>query len=462
MEGWLRSGATRRAKEWPAYSLPAARLQLWGLEAQDAGFECGFRKPAAAPSGLPASAPRQSEVTDQGWNVGECQGPRLPATGGTSQWLPSHPPPQLASVFGDPHFLTFDGVRFTFNGRGEYILVQSDLTGLQVQARTRAATSVSGGQASATGISAVVVKEGDSDVLEARLGDAVGRPLEVLLNQKILTFSEQSWMDLKGMFLSMSGSQKATVMLASGAGLEIEAHEAFLGLSVILPDKFLARTRGLLGTLNGVSADDFTLRNGSVLPLHVASEPRQLLEFGANWALRNDSSLFTYDSQALVDAYLAGPKHDPSFVPVFAPGPLTPEVAALCENDSFCQFDALVTGRLDLGNATRAAHKRHQQLQQSLQPVVCCGWLPPPEHGKKNGTSYLVGSSIRFSCMPGFTLRGSKERTCQPDGKWSGSPPHCRPESNQTMILGILFGILGGLLLLGLGYELMKRRKRRV
>uniref|UniRef100_F6WA41 Sushi domain containing 2 n=1 Tax=Monodelphis domestica TaxID=13616 RepID=F6WA41_MONDO len=380
----------------------------------------------------------------------------------------SYRPPHLASAFGDPHFVTFDGVSFTFNGRGEYVLVQSELPQLLVQARTRAASSGSppGAQASATGISAVAVKEGTSDVLEARLGDTPARPLEVLLNQRLLNFSEQPWMDLKGMFLSMSGTHKASVMLDSGAGLEIQAHEAFLSLSVFLPDKFLARTWGLLGTLNGLSADDFTLRNGSVLPLDVASRPQQLLEFGADWAIRNDSSLFTYDSRALVDAYLLGPKHDPTFLPTLAPGPLSPAVAALCQNDSFCQFDALVTGRLDLGNATQAAHKRHQQLQQSLQPVVCCGWLPPPKHGKKNGTRYLVGSSVLFSCAPGFTLRGSEERKCQPDGTWSGSPPQCRPGRkgpvpDQMMLLGILFGILGVLALVGLGYELVKRRKRR-
>lgn len=40
-----------------------------------------------------------------------------------------------AVVFGDPHFVTFDGVSYSFNGRGEYDLVKSqkDLT---IQGRT--------------------------------------------------------------------------------------------------------------------------------------------------------------------------------------------------------------------------------------------------------------------------------------------------------------------------------------
>lgn len=46
---------------------------------------------------------------------------------------------KIASAFGDPHFLTFDGLNFTFKGQGEYTLVESDLTSLRVQGRTQQA-----------------------------------------------------------------------------------------------------------------------------------------------------------------------------------------------------------------------------------------------------------------------------------------------------------------------------------
>lgn len=42
----------------------------------------------------------------------------------------------LASVLGDPHFITFDGCRYTFNGKGEYILLYSPEYQLTVQGRT--------------------------------------------------------------------------------------------------------------------------------------------------------------------------------------------------------------------------------------------------------------------------------------------------------------------------------------
>lgn len=43
----------------------------------------------------------------------------------------------------------------------------------------------------------MAVQEGNSDVVEVRLAEGTG-VLQVLLNQEVLSFAEQSWMDLKG------------------------------------------------------------------------------------------------------------------------------------------------------------------------------------------------------------------------------------------------------------------------
>lgn len=42
-----------------------------------------------------------------------------------------------ATVFGDPHFVTFDDLEYTFNGKGEYVLVHTDSKKrkLDIQAR---------------------------------------------------------------------------------------------------------------------------------------------------------------------------------------------------------------------------------------------------------------------------------------------------------------------------------------
>lgn len=62
---------------------------------------------------------------------------------------------------------------------------------------THSAPTTTGTQTRGTGLTAVAVQEGNSDVVEVRLANGT-RGLEVLLNQEVLSFAEQSWMDLKG------------------------------------------------------------------------------------------------------------------------------------------------------------------------------------------------------------------------------------------------------------------------
>lgn len=89
--------------------------------------------------------------------------------------------------------------------------------------------------------------------------------------------------------------------------------------------------------------------------------------------MRNASSLLTYDSRLLANNFLYGPKHDPTFQPLFAeditpsPGQET-EADKLCGDNHFCSFDVAATGSLSMGNATRVAHQLHQHRVQSLKP----------------------------------------------------------------------------------------------
>lgn len=54
-----------------------------------------------------------------------------------------------------------------------------------------------------------------------------------------------------------------------------------------------------------------------------------------------------------------------------------------------------------------------------------CGDPGIPSHGIGLGDDFDVGSVVRFSCEPGYLLRGSSERTCQANGSWSGTQPEC-------------------------------------
>lgn len=69
-------------------------------------------------------------------------------------------------------------------------------------------------------------------------------------------------------------------MFASGAGVEVREIGGFLSLSILLPEIFKNKTQGLMGVMNDDPADDFMLRNGTVLPS--TASPEELFQFGAD------------------------------------------------------------------------------------------------------------------------------------------------------------------------------------
>ncbi|XP_069475274.1 uncharacterized protein [Ambystoma mexicanum] len=349
----------------------------------------------------------------------------------------TYKPPRVASAFGDPHIITFDGQNLTFKGRGEYVLLNSSI--LTIQGRTQPVETEHSAlftrkrsvraAAKVNGISSVAMQESGSDVVEVRSASSTVQKedLEVLVNQEVISFSEQKWMDLKGVFVYSASGQNVTVMFPSGAGVEVRGIGDFLSITLTLPDKFLNDTHGLLGVMNSDPGDDFTFRNGSILPSNAT--PEQLFTLGADWAITAETSLFTYDSWYLEDNYHI--KHDPDFIPVFSvqedpSDPLTADMLQLCQSDLFCRFDTLTTRSLQAGNATKMSHQRHLKVVESLQPVVSCGWLGPPENGTKEGTSYLFNSDVMFTCNSGFIMFGPRVRTCQLNGTWSEEETECK------------------------------------
>ena len=61
-----------------------------------------------------------------------------------------------------------------------------------------------------------------------------------------------------------------------------------------------------------------------------------------------------------------------------------------------------------------------------------CGAIscPPPDgvsYGTFVATSYVVGSTIMYKCVPGYRLHGGADRTCLANKTWTGKAPQCRP-----------------------------------
>uniref|UniRef100_A0A8D0DEN9 Sushi domain containing 2 n=1 Tax=Sander lucioperca TaxID=283035 RepID=A0A8D0DEN9_SANLU len=352
----------------------------------------------------------------------------------------NYQPPRAGVVLGDPHFITFDGLSFTFNGKGEFYLVySSDKTILNVRIRIHGNITTyllqcdvyidhQGTLAKATWLSSVAMKEKASDLIEVRLAEG---HLQVLRNQKVLPFTEQRWMDLHGVFVFAPSLQNVTVIFLSGAAMEVRVHEGAMAVTVLLPTEFTNHTQGLLGLMNSDPSDDLLTQLGEIISPAEAT-PEEIFTFGAGWNISKKSSLFTYDSTYLLDTYYFPPSHDHTFVPAFSQperpdDPLVADTLTICvgEGAKFCKYDTLTTRSLTMGNATLRAYQNHLALIKALEPVVSCGWLLTPRNGMKNGTHYLEGNTLSFTCNKGFILHGSTERTCLVDGTWTGKQPYC-------------------------------------
>ena len=65
-------------------------------------------------------------------------------------------------MYGDPHFHTLDGFQYTFNGLGEYTLVETIHGNFTLQGRTAKALDANGAEMDATVFSAFAAKDVDS------------------------------------------------------------------------------------------------------------------------------------------------------------------------------------------------------------------------------------------------------------------------------------------------------------
>lgn len=97
----------------------------------------------------------------------------------TSQDCSLYQPPAVASVFGDPHMVTFNKHNYTFNGKGEYVLVHSDDPKVKFSVHARFEQVPrryrGGAQVPATQLSAVAAMDNSSSVVEFRVRPLAAR-----------------------------------------------------------------------------------------------------------------------------------------------------------------------------------------------------------------------------------------------------------------------------------------------
>ncbi|XP_068137345.1 mucin-4 [Hyperolius riggenbachi] len=309
-----------------------------------------------------------------------------------------------AWMFGDPHITTLDGLGYTFNGLGDYILITASglTTSFILQGRT-----VQTGVAQATNFNAFAAQytfsTGNVTVEWYLENDG---NISTLLNGQNVTFSYSADMDSlinnsnSAVFLLKNGSISATF----GGILTVTVSEYAGMLSAVssLPEQFYNNTKGLLGTWNNDQSDDFLMPNGTTIPS--TSSEEAIYSYGLLWEV-GGNNLFTFLQTTQTS----------TFKPVFLStlSSLDPakyvQLQTLCGNNSECIFDGMSTNNTALALATLNVVTTLQVTNTTLNaipPYITAGNTSVQTFMNSSVTLQYTsnGTGVTFSADPGTNL----------------------------------------------------------
>ncbi|XP_078619241.1 mucin-like protein [Branchiostoma floridae x Branchiostoma japonicum] len=276
---------------------------------------------------------------------------------------------------GDPHITTLDGVEYTFNGLGEFVLLDMGEGEYQVQGRTcfakgsnRATVFCSIAAARKNHTSIQVNLKGDSDV-------------EVYVNNSIvdLAMFEEEDFELEvdeSALVTQPSNNSILVVFFSGLTVKVTANAAMLFIEISAPIEYVNKTRGLLGRWDGDKSNDFEFFNGTVLPTN--SSERQIFEMGSSWQVTDGDgpkkSIFHYNTGESSSNFTSA-----NFVPkftddvTFSDPDLEKRARDICGDDTSCLFDVAEMGDIEVGRAEVEDEQNFEDemsIQNTFPPVL--------------------------------------------------------------------------------------------
>uniref|UniRef100_A0A1X7V5I7 EGF-like domain-containing protein n=1 Tax=Amphimedon queenslandica TaxID=400682 RepID=A0A1X7V5I7_AMPQE len=280
---------------------------------------------------------------------------------------------------GDPHIITLDLYKYTFNGKGEFILIETEDQSFALQGRMEESVETNGTTVRGTVFTAIVAKQEESDIVQFEIQDGV---LVALVNGKLSDFSELKTQEFRNVVIYNSDSSNSTFsayFINNRVYIKVQEMNGFIAaLTVTVPSQYRGLTRGLMGNYNGNDTDDLIPRGlNQSLPLNSSLQTIHE-DFGMTWIIKNArDSLFSYSFSKTLETYY-DPSYTPTYEAVFTDPSLEQEAIRICGNDEFCKFDIAATGRVEIGEATFNGGQAIEQLVNLSKPIIC---VPPCAHG---------------------------------------------------------------------------------
>lgn len=167
--------------------------------------------------------------------------------------------------------MTLDGFQYTFNGRGEFVLVETLDQFFQFQGRMiEPPGSSNSSTASGTSFSALAMKQNNSVLVQVEV--ASNDNVVILVDGEELDFGVLTEQQLRNVTIVNEGNGSYAVRFTSGISIQASNQNGILtNILVTIPEGFA--TRGLLGQFNGDPEDDLLPRNGTIpLPINSTVE----------------------------------------------------------------------------------------------------------------------------------------------------------------------------------------------
>ncbi|XP_068760013.1 mucin-like protein [Montipora capricornis] len=291
-----------------------------------------------------------------------------------SEGCENYIPPVWSWLWGDPHFVTLDGGNYTFNGLGEYTMVNAKNGHFELQARTKLAK----GGGTATVFAAAVAKEVNTSAVQVALKDGGG--LKVLVDGEVL----QGFDSLTNVSVNLNGSvavsrpKNNSFLVTFPSGISVTVTEVQESLSIVFaaPVSFKNCTKGLLGTWNDDPLDDFLRPDGTTLD-HNAIGREIHNNFGQKWQVTFNTSLFTYNPGEDVNTF-KNESFEPLFLDniTFSSDTLRLQAETICQGDVNCLFDIASTGDTAVGESTKQTSvqlKSESEELHNFPPKILSG-----------------------------------------------------------------------------------------
>lgn len=347
-----------------------------------------------------------------------------------SRWFP----PRITGGSGDPHFLTLDDLSYTFNGYGEYTLLDMPASQFTIQVRTAPLFDASNKLTDGTVFKAFAVQDGYETI---QLEIDIFNDILIYYNGKIVDLNETEILVYHRLTLIITESGYF-IKSSTQINMEVQITPERNALSIIchVPKLFNGKTRGLLGNFDGDPNNDFMLPNGTILSINSTDDRLIFGEFGQKWMTTEETSIFTY-RDCLQHSNFINLYYEPKFMSdgiVFENDELEEKANEICKDNQQCLFDIATTGQISIGDMTKEFDEQVEQFEELIEEVAktCVRLNEPVENAKTTINETNNGLIYSIKCSEKYCMKGKPIVVCE--NAETGEFPKCLlcPEVNSS------------------------------